>query len=52
MRKVACFGFAMQRSGNASSIRTPVERMEELALMAQAKISQRSVSFTVNILKA
>ena len=52
MRKVACFGFAMQRSGNTSGIRTPVQRMDELALRAHTQISQIRVSFTANVLKA
>ena len=51
MSKVACSGFAMKHSKSTSGIGITVEKMEELALSADAKITQRSASFTANILK-
>ena len=51
MSKVACSGFAMKHSKSTSGIGITVEKMEELALRAEAKITRRNASFTANSLK-
>ena len=51
MSKVACSVFAMKHRKSTRGIGITVEKMDELALRAEAKITRINASFTANILK-